>query len=151
MSEFMSLSFIKWKENGKMTPGPWEQIFDRLVHCSISRTQSRCWINTFLEGLLFSSWSHPPHHTVVLQRVRGRGLAGISEVKGSSSIQWSNIWRRMSDAHFRDNWINPTHNCGEPVLLLPGAAGTWNMGIVLPPRSWQFHKEDKTNINLKER
>ena len=84
MNKYISLLFIKFKENRKITSVPCQQWF-----CYISSTRvalRACSVNTCFSRAAFFffsfSSSHQTHLRAVLQRVQGPGLAGISEQKG---------------------------------------------------------------------
>ena len=108
MNRYISLLFIKLKENGKITSAPCQQWF-RYISFVISLVSLRaCSVNTCFSRaafffFFFLSSSHQ-HLRAVLQRVQGPGLAGISEGKGHQCCGGRRI---LTPRH--DGLLSPLH------------------------------------------
>ena len=111
MNRYISLLFIKLKENGKITSAPCQQWFLSYLFCYISSFPEGLFSKyLFFKGCFFSfffffpfSSSHQ-HLRAVLQRVQGPGLDGISEGKGH---QCSGGRHFLTPRH--DGLLSPLH------------------------------------------
>ena len=127
MNKYISLLFIKFKENRKITSAPCQQWF-----CYISNTRVPLWacsLNTWFSRAPFFffsfSSSHQTHLRAVLQRIQDPGLAGISEQKGHQCSGGCHIPNPR-----RDGLLPPLHR---PTHLRWGQGHSLHLSACSPP------------------